>query len=81
MKNYAILVLAVLAIVAAVVPVRAILGDVNGDGKVDMRDLGIVAKAFGSTPLDPRWNPAADLNGDGVVNMVDIGIVAINFGK
>jgi len=43
--------------------------------------VGIVAKAFGATPSDPRWNPAADLNGDGKIDMKDIAIVTANFGK
>jgi endoglucanase len=81
MKKYAILALVVLAVAVAVCPARAILGDVNGDGKVDMKDVAIVAKAFGTTPSDPRYNPAADLNGDRLVNMVDIAIVGFNLGK
>jgi endoglucanase len=81
MKNLAILALAVLVVAVAVCPAKAILGDVNGDGKVDMKDIAIVAKAFGATPSAPRWNPAADVNGDMAVNMVDIAIVASNLGK
>jgi len=58
-----------------------LLGDVNGDGRVDLKDIALVARAFGSTPNSPNWNPAADLNGDGIVNMQDIAIVARNFGQ
>ena len=58
-----------------------LLGDVNGDGRVDMKDIAMVARSFGSTPASPNWNPAADLNGDGTVNMKDIAIVARNFGQ
>lgn len=60
---------------------RELKGDVNGDGKVDMKDIGTVAKAFGSNPGDPLWNPAADLNGDGKVDMVDVSMAAADFGK
>jgi uncharacterized protein (DUF2141 family) len=73
--------LAIVGVLAVVCPVRAILGDVNGDGKVDMKDIAIVAAAFGSTPSSPRWDPRADVNGDGKVNMLDVAIVASNFGK
>jgi Ca2+-binding EF-hand superfamily protein len=57
------------------------MGDVNGDGRVDLKDIALVARAFGSTPTSPNWNPAADINGDGIVNMQDIAIVARNFGQ
>jgi len=58
-----------------------LMGDVNGDGRVDMKDIALIARAFGSTPSSPNWNPAADVNGDGVVNMKDIALVARNFGQ
>jgi len=55
--------------------------DINQDGIVDMRDIAIVGKAFGSSPGQPTWNPAADLNVDGKVDMRDIGLVAKHFGE
>jgi len=55
--------------------------DVNGDGKVDIMDIAIVAKAFGSDPTLPNWDPRADLNGDGKVDIMDIAMVAIHFGE
>jgi len=64
----------------------AMPGDITGlngypDGKVDMRDIYLVAKGFGSYPSHPRWNPNADINNDGKVDMRDIYSVARNFGK
>ena len=38
-----------------------ILCDANGDGKVDISDIIIIATAYGSTPNDPNWNPNADM--------------------
>jgi hypothetical protein len=58
-----------------------LLGDVNHDGKVDMKDIGVTVKAFGSTPGDPRWNPDADVTGDNLVDMKDVGKVVGDFGK
>jgi hypothetical protein len=55
--------------------------DVNGDGHVDMKDVGIVAAAFGTYPGHPRWNPVADLNNDGFVNLFDIAAVVRDFWK
>jgi len=52
-------------------------GDLNNDGIVNTRDLGIFKTEFGSsgTGLD------ADLNGDGVVNTRDLGVFKTLFGK
>jgi parallel beta-helix repeat protein len=58
-----------------------ITGDINQDGKIDMRDISLAAIAFGSYPGHPRWNPAADINIDNKVDMRDIGTVARHFGE
>ena len=64
-----------------IILVSALTGDINVDGKVDMRDLSIVALAFGSYPGDPRWNPEADINGDNKIDMRDLVFICKNFGK
>jgi hypothetical protein len=58
-----------------------IVGDVNGDFKVDMKDIALVARAFGSKPGSSNWNPNADVNSDGKIDMKDIALVARNFGQ
>jgi hypothetical protein len=60
---------------------QGLYGDVNNDGVVDVRDIAIFGKAFGSYPGHPRWNPAADLDGNGIVNILDGVKIAKNFGK
>jgi len=55
--------------------------DLNHDGKINIIDISIVAKAFGTKPGDPLWNPVADVNGDGIVNIKDISLVARYFGQ
>jgi len=55
--------------------------DVNGDRKVDMKDVGAVGVAFGTQEGDPRWNPAADVNGDTIINLWDVALVCQDFGK
>jgi len=57
------------------------LGDINGDGIVDVFDFMIVAAAFGSKPGDSKWNPDADLNNDGLVDIFDVWAISKNFGK
>ena len=56
-------------------------GDVNGDCKVNIIDLVIVAGNFGKKAGDPGFNPLADVNGDGKVNVADFSIVGGSFGS
>jgi hypothetical protein len=58
-----------------------LLGDINGDGKVDIFDVRSIALCFGSYPGDPKWNPDYDLNQSGGIDMFDIRLAAKNFGK
>lgn len=57
------------------------MGDVNGDGVIDDKDVDLVKKAYGSREGDPNWNPACDLNHNGVVDAGDVAIVSRNYGK
>jgi len=56
-------------------------GDINGDSTVDIKDIAIVALAFGSYLGHGKWNPEADLYKDDKIDIRDIAIVASNFGK
>jgi hypothetical protein len=58
-----------------------IVGDVNGDGKVNLIDVFAVALAYGSYPGHPAWNPNYDINDDGKVNLIDYFTAALNYGK
>jgi len=58
-----------------------ILGDLNGDGKVDIKDIATAALAFGSYPDHPKWNPIADVDQDGKIYIKDLAVIAKNFGK
>jgi len=62
--------------------------DLNGDGIVDIFDLRMCAKAFGSmveddpaTPWDEteRWNSLVDLNNDAIINVFDLRKVAKHY--
>lgn len=57
-----------------------VLGDINGDGSVNILDLTAAGLSFGSKPGDQRWNPDADLGKDNVVDILDVYIVAKYFG-
>jgi len=58
-----------------------ILGDLNLDGKCDIKDIAIVAKAYGSSPGKRNWDPRADLYPDSKIDIRDIAIVAKDYGK
>ncbi|MEM2567030.1 MAG: S8 family serine peptidase [Candidatus Bathyarchaeia archaeon] len=51
------------------------LGDLNGDDKIDMSDVGSLTRAFGTKKDNLRWNGEADLNNDGKIDMTDVGII------
>ena len=67
--------------VMRVVPSSAVGTDINNDGIVNIVDITIVAKAFGTKPGDDRWNETADVDKNGQVNIIDISMVAKDFGK
>lgn len=56
-------------------------GDITGDGKVDLGDLGVILSAFGSCDGDPQYSARADLNGDGCAGLSDLGIVLSHYGE
>jgi hypothetical protein len=58
---------------------RRLVTDVNGNGTVNIKDLFIISKAFGSKLDEPRWNPHADTDGDKIINIIDM--YARDFGK
>lgn len=58
-----------------------ILGDINGDGKVDLTDLVILAQAYNSKVGDINYNSEADFNNDGKVNLIDLVTLAVHYGQ
>jgi hypothetical protein len=69
---------------ATSVPSFNLPADINYDGKVNMKDIGVVARGFDSKfgpPIDGRWVFRADVNNDRTIDMKDVGYVAKQFGK
>jgi len=56
-----------------------IVGDVNGDGTVNIDDLVMWDSAFNSKSGDINWNPQADINGDGIVDKEDGMLIIQNY--
>jgi len=58
-----------------------IVGDVQGDGKVDVFDLLEVGNAFGSDSTKSSWNPYCDFNNDNKVDTIDLSDLSENYGE
>jgi len=59
-----------------------LITDINYDGKVDIKDVAMAAKAFGSYPGHENWRMEADLPPcDGKIDIKDIARIAKDFGK
>jgi hypothetical protein len=56
-------------------------GDINGDFRVSLADLVILAQAYGSRPGYAKWNPNADIDANGVVNLADLVTLAVYYGQ
>ena len=55
--------------------------DVDGDGCVDLRDIVQVARAYGSTIGDEKYNARVDFNGDGVIDDFDLNAIKDYYGQ
>jgi hypothetical protein len=67
-------------IAVCIVKVRY-MGDVNGDGIVDVSDILSIAGSYGAYPPSTRWNPYYDLDRNYVIDIMDLLLVATNYGK
>ena len=60
---------------------RELRSDINGDGYINVVDLGILSDAYLTKSGDPDYNPNADINADGYVNVLDLGILSDDWEK
>ncbi len=52
------------------------LGDINGDGRINVLDAGLIVSYYtGVKALDEIQQKAADVNGDGRINVLDAGLI------
>jgi hypothetical protein len=61
-----------------------VIGPFHGSGcpddVVNMRDIGAIANAFGTSASSSSWNPNMDIDNDGTVTLFDLGQACQNFG-
>jgi hypothetical protein len=58
-----------------------LMGDINGDLRVSLADLVLLAHAYGSRVGGAGWNANADLDGNGVVGLLDLVNLALHYGQ
>jgi hypothetical protein len=58
-----------------------ILGDIDGNGHVNLIDIWLAAQSFAFSEGEHGYNFAADLNLDGLVNLIDMYLTAAHFGQ
>jgi hypothetical protein len=59
---------------------RFLVGDFNGDGKINYLDFFLFADYFGSTTASSEWRRVYDLNKDGEVEFADLFLFSEDFG-
>jgi hypothetical protein len=59
----------------------SVYSDLNDDRTVNILDIAIAAKAYGSREGDQNWNEFADLDRNAMVNILDISMVAKDYGE
>lgn len=65
-----------LSTVVGLIATGAVLGDLDGDGKVNCADIAIVRKSFGKRLNQPGFDARADTNHDNVVDVRDLAFVS-----
>jgi len=57
------------------------VGDIDGDGDVDLADLAEFLGAYGTCVGDPDYNPAADFDDSGCVDISDLAAILGDYGN
>jgi len=55
--------------------------DLNFDGKIDIKDVAAVSKAFGALPGSPAWNIEAEVTCDFKIDIKDVAAISKRFGQ
>jgi hypothetical protein len=58
-----------------------VIGDVDGDGDVDLADVAALAGALGTCWGDPQYDHTTDFDGSGCVDLADVAAFQCSFGS
>jgi len=58
-----------------------VIGDINGDQRVNVLDAVIIAQAWNAYTTSPQWNVRADINHDGHVDVLDGTRIGLHWGR
>jgi uncharacterized repeat protein (TIGR02543 family) len=74
--TFFLVVLLLFALASAVNAAPGMMGDVNGDGVIDVRDTVMVMRhVLNQQTLTSSQRELADVNGDGVINVFDVNLI------
>jgi len=60
----------------------SIIGDLTGDGVVDINDIVLATASYGSRPGNEKWNPEIDLAPIyGIIDIYDMATLAYHYGN
>jgi hypothetical protein len=58
-----------------------LIGDLNGDGVVDLSDLALLLAHYGFCEGDPDYNPVTDIDGSGCTDLSDLATLLAHYGE
>ena len=58
-----------------------LIGDVNGDGIINIYDVIQAGNAFGTYLGEPEYDERADINHDGTIDIYDLILIGLHFGE
>jgi len=71
-----VLVVFLIFMITATGAAQTILGDINGDGRIDVKDVVLIQKhILGKISLTAQQREVADVNGDGLLDARDVALM------
>ncbi|HLV37644.1 MAG TPA: dockerin type I domain-containing protein, partial [Spirillospora sp.] len=68
-------------VLATATPTACELADLNGSGTVDIFDVRLLARVYGSESGDDDYDAALDFDNSGTINVLDLRRITSQFGQ